>query len=175
MLSTRGGSRLLNALTFQAGWFICVLGGSVWAAIVTPLILFAHWRWLARPGEWRWWLGFALIGMVVDGCLIAAGGLGLEQESPFWPALLPPLWLWALWPLFATTLHHCLGWLWRYPLLAIACGGVGGSLSYVSGAALAGIVIEPWAIGVEAAVWGALCGGVARRLGSARGNADGGR
>lgn len=161
----RGRDHLVNALMFQAGWFVCVLGGSAWAAIATPLILFAHWCWLARPGEWRWWLGFALLGMAVDGSLIAAGGLVIEHDSPPWSALLPPLWLWALWPLFATTLHHCLAWLWRYRVMAIACGAVGGSLSYVSGAALADVVIAPWAIGVEALVWAMLCGGVATRLG----------
>ncbi|NRB55717.1 MAG: DUF2878 domain-containing protein [Salinicola sp.] len=158
--AARGGTLAINALLFQGGWFLCVLGGSLWAIAATPLILLVHWRWLARPGEWRWWLGLLLAGIVVDGTLVAAGGIEMGGALP--------IWLWALWLLFATTLHHCLAWLWRYRALAIACGALGGPLSYLSGAALAGVEIRPWAIGVEAIVWASLCGGVAQHLGGRR-------
>ncbi|WP_110674014.1 DUF2878 domain-containing protein [Salinicola sp. RZ23] len=150
---------VLNALVFQIGWFVCVLGGSVPAMLALVLILAAHWRWLARSGEWRWWLGFALAGMAVDGTLVALGGIRLASG---WP-----LWLWALWPLFATTLHHCLAWLWPHRWLALVCGAVGGPLSYLSGAALAGAEITTWALVVEALVWAGLCAEVSRRLGGA--------
>ncbi|BBI47768.1 hypothetical protein HORIV_01890 [Vreelandella olivaria] len=39
-----------------------------------------------------------------------------------------PLWLWMLWPLFATLVYHSLAWLWRYPLLAALCGAISGPL-----------------------------------------------
>jgi len=149
---------IVNAAMFQGAWFACVIGGSVWACIVTPLILLVHWHWLARPGEWRWWLGFALIGVIVDGTLVASGGLEIESGAP--------IWLWALWPLFATTLHHSLGWLWSHRTLAVVGGLIGGPTSYLSGAALAGIGIQPWAVGIEAGVWGVICGVVAWRLGT---------
>lgn len=158
---------IANALVFQGGWFACVLGGSGWASVVMPLILVGHGYWLARPGEWRWWLGFGVVGVVVDGGLMIAGGIAIEHSSP--------LWLWALWPLFATTLHHCLAWLWSHRALAAACGIIGGPMSYLSGAALADVTIQPWAVAVEALVWGTICVGVAWRLGGRRQPLPGGK
>lgn len=108
-----------------------------------------------------------MTGVIVDGGLMIAGGIEIEHGSPFW--------LWALWPLFATTLHHCLAWLWSHRALAVACGIIGGPMSYLSGAALAGVNIQPWAIAVEAMVWAIICSGVAWRLGGSPQSQPGGQ
>jgi hypothetical protein len=111
---------LVNLVAFQIGWFACVLGGSLIGGLTVAAILALHLRFMAMPGEWRWPLGFAVLGLLVDGSLTLAGGFTFGEE---WRILgvLPP-WLWLLWPLFATLVRHSLAWLWRYPWLAMIGG-----------------------------------------------------
>jgi len=159
-------SPLLNAGLFQLGWFCCVLGGSIVALLATPLILAVHFRVIVpryqRLRELRWLAGFLALGMVVDGSLALAGGYGSTEVPSEWQAWLPlPVWLWCLWPLFASTLHHALAWLWRHPWLAAACGAISAPLSYYSGAQLAGIALADWLLPVQAVIWGSLCLGIA--------------
>jgi hypothetical protein len=70
-----------------------------------------------------------------------------------------------LWPLFATLVFHSLAWLWRYPLVAAACGAISGPLSYLGGAALANVSLAPWLLPVQAVIWAALCLGICRYAG----------
>lgn len=153
----------INLVAFQAGWFACVLGGSSIGAAVALIIVFVHLRFLAHPGEWRWLAGFALLGLVVDGGLALAGGFHFP-ERPLLGVL--PLWLWLLWPLFATLIHHSIAWLWRRPWLAMLGGATSGPASYFGGAELAGVELAPWLLPVEAAIWMLLCGVLSHRLGS---------
>ncbi|MGM0914316.1 MAG: DUF2878 domain-containing protein [Pseudomonadota bacterium] len=151
-----------NLVAFEAGWAACVLGGSLVGAVVVAAILAAHLRWQARPGEWRWLVGFALLGLAVDGGLALAGGFAFG-DAPLAFGLLPA-WLWLLWPLFATLLHHSLAWLWARPRLAILGGATGGPLSYYAGAELAGVTLAPWLLPAQALVWAGLCLWLCRRL-----------
>ncbi|GAA0640157.1 DUF2878 domain-containing protein [Halomonas beimenensis] len=154
---------IANLAGFQLGWFACVLGGSLVGLAVAGGVILAHLRWQARPGEGRWLAGFALLGLAVDGGLTLAGGFRFPPDSL---ALGPlPLWLWLLWPLFATLLHHSLAWLWRHPWLAVAGGATSGPLSYYAGARLADVALAPWLLATEALVWAALCGWLGHRLG----------
>ncbi|SDK47236.1 Protein of unknown function [Billgrantia gudaonensis] len=155
---------IVNLMAFQVGWFTCVLGGSRAGGIVVALILAGHWRWLARPGEWRWLVGFAGLGFAVETALTLGGGY--DFGTP--PRVLPPAWLWLLWPLFATLLHHGLAWLWHRPWLAIGGGALGGTTSYAVGARLADVELAVWMLPVQAVLWGALCGWLCRRLGTQR-------
>lgn len=152
-----------NLVAFEAGWTACVLGGSLVGAMVAGALLAAHLRWVARPGEWRWLAGFALLGLAVDGGLALAGGFAFT-ETPLILGLLP-VWLWLLWPLFATLLHHSLAWLWSRPRLAVVGGAIGGPLSYYAGAELAGVSLAPWLLPAQALVWAGLCLWLCRRLG----------
>jgi hypothetical protein len=158
---------LANAGLFQVGWFSCVLGGSNGALLATPLILAAH-LWLIVPKaqrlrELRWLAGFLALGMVVDGSLALAGGYGPTEGPSGWQAWLPlPVWLWCLWPLFASTVHHALAWLWRHQWLAAAGGAISAPLSYYGGAQLAGIPLADWLLPTQALIWGSLCLGIAR-------------
>lgn len=151
---------LLNILRFEAGWLLCVLGGS-WAALAGGSALIAwHLYAQARPGEWRLLLGFAVLGLLVDGSLAAAGGYDFSGHAPLLGVI--PLWLWMLWPLFATLVLHSLAWLWRYPWLALLGGAVSGPLSYYGGALLADVTIAPWLLPVQAVIWGGMCWVIAR-------------
>ncbi|MDI5922470.1 DUF2878 domain-containing protein [Halomonas sp. LR5S13] len=155
---------LANLAAFQAGWFACVLGGSGVGLLVAAVILTLHLAWLARPGEWRWLAGFAALGLVVDGGLTLAGGFDFADGSPLLGGL--PPWLWLLWPLFATLIHHSLAWLWQSPWLAVLGGATSGPLSYYAGARLAGVELAPWLLPAEALAWALICLVLSRRLGS---------
>ncbi|MDR5887212.1 MULTISPECIES: DUF2878 family protein [Halomonadaceae] len=151
---------LVNALGFEVIWTLCVLGGSWVAAIAGSTWIALHLRYVGKPGEWRLVAGFALLGLAVDGGLQLAGGLIFGDQRLI--AGLLPLWLWMLWPLFATLVHHSLAWLWRWPWLAAALGALGGPLSYFAGAALTDVTLAPWLLPAQALVWALLCLGVCR-------------
>lgn len=161
---------LANLAGFQLGWLACVLGGSVIGALATGGVILAHLRWQAGPGEWRWLAGFAGLGLVIDGGLALAGGFHFAPEPLSLGPL--PLWLWLLWPLFATLIHHSLAWLWRYPWLALAGGATSGPLSYYAGAGLAGVTLAPWLLAAEALCWALVCRWLCHRLGRRRGHPD---
>lgn len=115
---------LVNALGFEVIWTLCVLGGSWVAAIAGSAWIALHLKYLGKPGEWRLVAAFALLGLIIDGGLKLTGGLMFGDRTLI--AGLLPLWLWMLWPLFATLVHHSLAWLWRWPWLAAALGALAG-------------------------------------------------
>lgn len=127
---------LVNAGLFQLGWFACVLGAQrPWLLLVAVACLLVHLLWLAPTrDEPRLVLLTALLGWLLDSTLL---NLGLFDFGD--GASVAPLWLALLWALFATTLRHCLAWTarpwWRASLL----GAIGGPLSYLAGAELAGV------------------------------------
>lgn len=129
---------LFNLALFQIGWLVCVLGGNVWAIAYTlPALLLHAWLVAENPAEWK------MIGAaVVVGCLwdisMAKSGIITYADAGF---IGIPLWLICLWFLFATTFMHCLLWLSRYPLLAIALGAVFGPATYWAGASLSDAVL----------------------------------
>lgn len=161
MLSRRQRRQVFNALAFEAGWLACVIGGNGWGLAVGALVIGHHlWR-LAEPGEWRLLAGFAALGLVMDGGLILVGGMHFADSGSGWLPL--PLWLWLLWPLFATLVRHALDWLWRTPWLAVLGGATGGPLSYYGGSVLADVYLAPWLLPAEALTWALLCAALASR------------
>ncbi|MDG9925987.1 MULTISPECIES: DUF2878 family protein [unclassified Pseudomonas] len=122
---------LLNAGLFQLGWWACVLSPQrPWLLAFALLILAAHLRWLAQPGEWRGLLRVTLFGAALDSALAA---LGLFDFS------LPPLWLVLLWALLACTLRHSLAWSARPHWRAALLGALAAPPAYIGGATLAGV------------------------------------
>ncbi len=127
---------LVNALLFQAGWFACVYAAQQpWLLLVPLAALAVHFSWTSSwRAEGRLVVSVMLLGSALDSLYMHLGVLDFGQ-----PRLLLPLWLALLWALLGTTLNHSLRWSarpwWRASLL----GAVGGSLSYLAGARLAGI------------------------------------
>jgi hypothetical protein len=127
---------LANAGLFQLGWFACVFGAQrPWLLLVAVACLLAHLLWIdPTRSEWRLISLTMLAGWLLDSTLL---NLGLFDFAG--AATVAPLWLALLWALFATTLRHCLAWTaqpwWRASLL----GALGGPLSYLAGAELAGV------------------------------------
>lgn len=158
MAARKWQALLFNALRFEAGWLLCVLGGSWVAAVAGSSLLIWHlWR-HGLPGEWRFIAGLALAGLLIDGSLHLLGGFDFGDQQLVLGLL--PLWLWMLWPLFATLIYHSLAWLWRYPLLSALCGAISGPLSYYGGALLADVSTAPWLLPAQGVIWATLCAGI---------------
>ena len=151
---------LINLALFQLGWLVCVLGGNIYAAVFTSLVLLIHgWLILDDRREWK------LIAVIVFcGCLwdISMAQIGVIHFTDTMIAGIP-LWLVCLWLLFATTFRHSLLWLRRYLWLAVPLGGVFGPLSYWFGADLAEVELRApvfASLAIMAAGWAVLfpCG-----------------
>lgn len=134
---------LLNFINFQIGWFACVLGaawGYPWAGVVVALAVAAwHCTHVAQPRrELMLLAAAALIGAAWDSLLLMSGWI--QYPNGMLVAGAAPVWIVALWVLFATTLNVSLAWLKRSPLLALAFGAMGGPLAYYAGAKLGALV-----------------------------------
>lgn len=127
---------LVNFAAFQLGWFACVLGAanaSAWVGLlVAGLAITLHLALAERPGQESRLIGAAvLMGLVADSLLVNSGWLRYASPGPF--SGLAPVWIVAMWALFATTLNVSMGWLKGRPGLAVLLGAVFGPLSYLAG------------------------------------------
>ena len=149
-------TQVFNALLFQLGWITCVVGGDRVALLAVAVGLSLH-GFIFRVDRTEWCV-IALsagIGFGLDSALHRCGVL-LFSAVAVWGA---PLWLAALWLLFATTLNHSLHWLQGRPWLAALCGALFAPLSYWGGARLGAAdfgVETPTALIILAACWGLL-------------------
>ncbi len=126
---------IANAVLFQLSWLACVLGGNSYWLAVPAVALLIHFFWVSSwAAEGKLVVSVMLAGAALDSFLLQLGVFTFVGQE-----LLAPLWLAMLWAMLATTLNHSLGWtarpIWRAALL----GAIGGPLSYVAGAELAGV------------------------------------
>ncbi|HTN50062.1 MAG TPA: DUF2878 domain-containing protein [Burkholderiaceae bacterium] len=150
MIFERGNGRgALSALRFaigfvlfQGAWCACVLGAAsgqaaqvalgvaAVAAVVALLVAFST----DRAAELRLIALALLVGIGWDSLLAQTGVVQYASPGPLpgWA----PLWILALWALFAPMLREPLQWLHGRPLLAALVGGIGGALSYAAAARL---------------------------------------
>jgi hypothetical protein len=149
---------LANLAAFQAAWFACVmLAGRGQALAATAAALAAvvlHFAWSdARRADAGITLAALALGVAFDSALALAGIVDYAAASPVVAAA--PLWILALWALFATTLRQPLRWLHGRPLLAALFGGVGGPFSYEAAARLGACSFpdRPLALAVLAVGW----------------------
>jgi Protein of unknown function (DUF2878) len=135
-------SRLLNFAMFYLGWFACVAGaahGELWLgpSVVAALIV-VHLYLTPKPiQETRLILVIGTLGFTID-TLQASAGLYAFTGTSVAPWLCP-LWMVALWMIFATTLNTSMGWLAGRYRLAAALGALCGPASYAAGARLGAI------------------------------------
>jgi hypothetical protein len=134
--------RLLNFAMFYLGWFACVMGagsGHLWLgpSVVAALVLL-HLYMTPRPvQEIRLILLTGVFGFAIDTLQASAGLYAFTGTSP--APWLCPLWMMALWMIFATTLNASMAWLAGRYRLAAALGALCGPVSYVAGARLGAI------------------------------------
>jgi hypothetical protein len=159
--------RAVNFVAFYAGWFAGVAGaGRGWRflgpAVVIGLVAL-HLRLV--PDARREALVIttvAVLGFCVDTLQTVLGVLAFgDGGSTAW---VPPLWLLALWVIFATTLRVSFGWLAGRDALAATLGAVVGPLSYWAGVRLGAAAFPnmtlsfvalafEWALMLPLAVW----------------------
>lgn len=131
--------KVWNFVLFQIGWFACILGAAhqkLWIALTASVIIVGIYLWLRATAraDYKLLAVALLYGIVVDTILVQLGWI--QFESPFPWKWLSPLWMWALWLVFATTLKESMSWLQGKYLLSALLGGIAGPLCYEAGARL---------------------------------------
>lgn len=137
------GSSLRTFFNFaqaQAGWLVCVLSAAAdrpWIGIAAALVLICvH---LALNAERRTEVLLVLsagcVGAATDTLLAQLGFLRFEGG-------IAPLWMIALWMLFATTLRSSLAWLRAHFAIAAVAGALGGPAAYAAGVRLGALEIH---------------------------------
>jgi hypothetical protein len=163
----------VNVLLFQLGWFACVLGaayGQPWLGVgVAALVVGWH---LARAAHPRRELALVsaavLIGAVFETLLARSGWLLFDPRGMLLAGT-APVWMVALWALFATTLNVAMRALRSRLVLAALFGAVGAPLAYWGGARLGALELVAAgaalaAIGIGWALLTPLLFSAARRL-----------
>ncbi|MGQ0510173.1 MAG: DUF2878 domain-containing protein [Betaproteobacteria bacterium] len=147
----------VNFILFQAGWFACVLGaarGFPWQGALAGLLI-AGWivsRSKHPRGELALVAVAAVAGFAFDSALALAGWVDFEGAVP--APLLAPVWMVALWALFATTLNVSLRWLREWPALGVLFGAVGGPVAYYAGERLGALQFTDPMLGLAAVAAG---------------------
>jgi hypothetical protein len=119
--------KLLNIALFQAGWFICIFAGSLWAVGATLLALLIHGFFFVKHArEWIVIVLFSALGIAIDSTLINFDILKSTSS-------LIPLWLICLWVFLSFTLCHSLQWLQDRLALSAVAAAVLGPWSYWAG------------------------------------------
>ena len=151
--------KLINFGLFQLGWFIAVWGAAHQtlpaSMIAIGFILMFH---IIQARHKKEAINLLLIIMVLgplfDQCLLF---LGLIEYKSQFSAYIVPIWIIALWGLFASTLNVSLSWLRHYKLLAILFGLIGGPLTYLAAEKLHAIqFMNSYALIVLALGWALL-------------------
>jgi hypothetical protein len=121
---------IINAVSFQVVWFICVQGNNLNAALATIFMLSLHQLiFKINLNIWPLLIAFSLLGYLGDS--VIAKLLLIEYSDNLNP--LAPLWLLSLWLSFATTLNYSMQWLFKTPYLIICIALFIVPLSYLAG------------------------------------------
>jgi hypothetical protein len=145
----------------QAGWYACVLSAAkniAWLGESVALVLvIAHLLRVERPRqELKLLASVVVIGWVWESALLDLGLLAYPTSSSLHG--LAPLWLPALWALFAAQINTTYSWLKRRFHVAVLIGAIAGPLSFRAGAALGALrFANPWPAAIAlAAGWAVL-------------------
>ncbi len=159
-----------NLVLFQLGWWCAVLGAARHHLLLGPCVITLVLLLYVVPNPRRMQ---ALALVLVALALGAAGEVGLRVlgmtafPSGPWSIAGVPVWMVALWGLFATTLTTSLRWLQGRWLLGGLVGAAGGGLSYLAGARLGALELPAsaslWAIALLWALALPLLSELARR------------
>lgn len=136
---------IINLIAFQIGWFSCILGSAYhhpWFGVLVSLIaLLMNTLSSKHPiHQARFLITSMMIGIFFDSIPMHLGWIEFMKVT-YWPEVLPPPWMVALWGLFASTINKSLVWLREKIALASLLGAIAGPLSYWSGERLGAIHI----------------------------------
>jgi hypothetical protein len=146
---------ITNGLMFNITWLIIVTSES---AVIAPcaalLHLLIHFAVMGKGAiELKVIVQVALIGVVVDQLMFY-----FQIFTVAGSAALPPVWMFCLWPVLATTMMHAFSSLQSRYFLAAVLGGVGGVASFIAGTRLTSVEFASAVFGpvIIAVVWAAL-------------------
>jgi hypothetical protein len=132
----------------QAGWFACVLGAAhhvaYWGIALVIVLIALHLLQAERArAEAQLVALVVLIGGTWETLQVHWGFLAYDPDGP---AGLAPLWLFALWGLFAAQINTTYRWLKSRWWAAVMLGALAGPLSFRAGAALGALrFVQPFA------------------------------
>jgi Protein of unknown function (DUF2878) len=136
-----------NMVTYQFGWFMCVLCAirdAAWAGVLIGAILISlQLASRLRPGrETLVVFVVAAIGGLWETALVQAQLISYAPREPL--AAIAPVWMFMLWALFASTLNVSMRWLHGRPWLAALFGALGGPAAYAGGERIGALtVVDP--------------------------------
>jgi hypothetical protein len=129
----------LNLVGYQLVWFIAVIAaghGRVWPGVAAATLFVV--AYLSASTRRRLDVSLVTIallsGVCIDGALALSGLLRYAADSPALPPGGAPLWILALWAVFALTLTRSLAWLQRARWFAMLLGAIGAPLAYLGAA-----------------------------------------
>lgn len=153
---------VIIAVVFQLGWLACVLSGArqrPWDALAAAAAVIACNVWLQR-GQLAEalrlvaWVTLAGFGVETVNLLLGVFNLIGTPRFPW----LCPVWLLALWAMFATTLRGPLAWLSGRYVLSALLGAAFAAPNYYAGARLGAVVLNPdgrYSVAVLILLWAA--------------------
>jgi hypothetical protein len=129
-------SKLIYAIAFQLGWFVCIFAGNWLSTAYVISFLTIHFGVLAQKNKHLYfysrlrkevlWIAIVMAGgFILETLSFSAGFLYSGTSSNFEHLIFPPLWLLNLWLIFAIALRTCLSFIFYKPkvtyLLTCAC------------------------------------------------------
>lgn len=147
MTLTNPNRLIVNAILFQVQWFICVQANNIAALIGFIVLMLAHKHFL-KPDhkEVVMIIIFTLIGVVVESVASTIGLIQFNGQTysniANHQVAIAPIWLILLWSTFATTLRHCLSWLYKKPFITVLLIIIFIPVNYLIGARLSGSIIQ---------------------------------
>lgn len=127
----RPGQLLLIAVAFDIYWALVVIfrehGLFLWLALAILAFL------ILSPGQRRDVLLLAIAGCILDSVWVSMGLIAFNSEAPF------PLWMVALWLMFATVWSRVTGISTLSRCTMVLLGTLGGPIAYVIGEHLGAI------------------------------------
>ncbi len=154
----------MMALAFQVLWLALVIQAGESLSLVTVsvtgiiVVMFLRAFGESPSADFAFVLAATACGTIIDTTLTVLGII--EPARSVMPAPLAPLWLIALWALFATFLRIVLTYLRGRRLAQLLVGVIGGPMAYWSGMRLGAIGLHEnriLAVAALALVWGAAC------------------
>lgn len=135
---------LINFISFQIGWFACVLGAAYALPWLGPLLVACLIGWhLLRSHFMSAELCLILLAVILGGSFdqFLLSMQWISYPASAWPVWLVPGWMLSLWAIFATTLNVSMRWMKKRQFLAVLFGGLGGPLAYVAAEKLGAITM----------------------------------
>lgn len=138
-----------NLVLFKIGWAACVFGAAynlAWIGIAAVIaIVVEHLRTAIQPQRELWLIAMAaLIGIAWESFVVSAGLIAFNGSLI--NAGLAPLWIVAMWMLFATTLNVGMRWMKSAWWVGALAGLIGGPMAFYIGAELGAVTFESLAM-----------------------------